>query len=402
MIIGVGELSNGYLLDLAIILLFTKIFGLITRKFNLPQVVGALIAGIIMGPSVFNIVQETDFISKVSELGVIVIMFNAGIQSNIDDLKSAGKDLVIIASLGVLIPLVGGFLVACIFNGPTTNLKILENIFVGAVLTATSVSISVETLKEMGKIKTKVANAIIGAAIVDDILGILVLTIITSLTSGLSNIFIVIFKIIVFFIVSFFLGIAVSRLYRRWIRKYNMDKRRFVIAAFVLCLLMSFCADKFFGVADITGAYLAGLILSRNDETTYISRRFEILSYVLLTPIFFANIGIDMKIPILNSDIVGLTIVIALTAVFTKIIGCGLGAKVCKYSNKEILEIGVGMIPRGEVALVIVSKGMSMGVMNDIFVTPLIIMVIFCSITAPILLKISFREKKNTINSITT
>lgn len=386
-------MSNGYLLDIAVILLSTKLFGLITRKFNLPQVVGALVAGMLMGPSLLNIVQESDFISKIAELGVIVIMFNAGLQSNIDELKKSGKDLIIIASLGVLIPLVAGFIIACLFNNPSSRKTILENVFVGAVLTATSVSITVETLKEMGKIKTRTANSIIGAAIVDDVLGILVLTIITSINDEAVRPISVFSRIIIFFIIAFMLGKVISYLYNKWTLKYDIDKRRFVIAAFVICLLLSYCADRFFGIADITGAYIAGLILSRNKETSYINRRFETLSYMLLTPMFFANIGISMKLPVLNINIVLLSLIMIITAMVSKIIGCGIGAKLCGYSNKEVVQIGIGMIPRGEVALVIVSKGMKMGVMNGYFVAPIIIMVICCAITAPILLKIAYNDK---------
>lgn len=387
-------MSIGYLLDLALILLSTKILGIITKKFKLPQVVGALAAGVIMGPTVLNIVHESDFISKLSELGVIVLMFNAGLESNIEKLKKAGKNLIIIACLGVAVPLAGCFLVACIFNPDISNRNvIMQNIFVGAVFTATSVSITVETLKEMGKISTESANAIMGAAIVDDVIGIIVLTIILSIADHSVSIFIVILKILIFIAVSFMAGIIISKCFDIWTEKYKVDKRRFVIVSFVICLTFSYCADRFFGVADITGAYITGLILSRNKETVYINKRFETLSYILLTPVFFANIGINAKIPVLNVNMIIVTITIALTAVITKIVGCGIGAKMCGYSKKEILQIGVGMIPRGEVALVIASKGMKMNMMNNIFLAPIIITVIIAAISAPILLKFAYGKE---------
>lgn len=193
-------MSYKYLLDIALILLSTKLLGLITRKFNLPQVVGALIAGVILGPSVLNILQETDFISMMAELGVIVIMFTAGLESDITQLKNTGKDSLIIATFGVLIPLVGGTIVAYIFNDGnlTTVSSILQNVFIGAVLTATSVSITVEALRELGKLSEKTATAILGSAIIDDILGILVLTIITSIADKSVNVGIVFLKIFSF------------------------------------------------------------------------------------------------------------------------------------------------------------------------------------------------------------
>ena len=156
-------MSYKYLLDIALILLSTKLLGLITRKFNLPQVVGALIAGVILGPSVLNILQETDFISMMAELGVIVIMFTAGLESDITQLKNTGKDSLIIATFGVLIPLVGGTAVAYIFNDGslTTVSSILQNVFIGAILTATSVSITVEALRELGKLSERTATAIL-------------------------------------------------------------------------------------------------------------------------------------------------------------------------------------------------------------------------------------------------
>ncbi|MBX9136485.1 cation:proton antiporter [Clostridium sp. K12(2020)] len=382
-------MSYKYLLDIALILLSTKLLGLITRKFNLPQVVGALIAGVILGPSVLNILQETDFISMMAELGVIVIMFTAGLESDITQLKNTGKDSLIIATFGVLIPLVGGTVVAYIFNDGslTTVSSILQNVFIGAILTATSVSITVEALRELGKLSEKTATAILGSAIIDDILGILVLTIITSIADKSVNVGIVFLKIFSFFIFALIIGYLVYVIFDKWISKYDIDKRRFVIAAFVVCLLLSFSAEEFFGVADITGAFIAGLVLSRNRETTYIAKRFDIISYMLLSPIFFASIGINMKLPKMSFSIVVMTIILVIVAMITKVLGCGLGAKLCGYSKNEIRQIGIGMMARGEVALVIANKGIKLGIMNSYFLPSIIIMIIVCAITTPIALK---------------
>ena len=379
-------MSYKYLLDIALILLSTKLLGLITRRFNLPQVVGALLAGVILGPSFLNILQETDFISRMAELGVIVLMFTAGLESDISQLKSTGKDSFIVALLGVIIPLIGGTAVAYIFNDGslTTVSELLQNIFIGTILTATSVSITVESLKELGKLSEKSASIILGAAVIDDILGILVLTVVSSLADSSINIWIVILKIIGFFIFALIIGYLVYIFFDKWISKYD-------IGAFVICLLLSFSAEAFFGVADITGAFIAGLVLSRNRETPYIVKRFDIVSYILLSPIFFASIGINMTIPKMSISVIIMTIVLIVIAMITKVIGCGLGAKLCGYSKCEVIQIGIGMISRGEVALIVANKGMKLGIMNSYFLPSVIIMVIITTIVTPILLKKAYK-----------
>ncbi|WP_304681723.1 cation:proton antiporter [uncultured Clostridium sp.] len=386
-------MSYKYLLDIALILLSTKLLGLVTRRFNLPQVVGALLAGVILGPSVLNILHETNFITRMAEIGVIVLMFTAGLESDISKLKSTGKHSFIIALLGVIIPLVGGTIVAYIFNDGslTTVSELLQNVFIGTILTATSVSITVETLKELGKISEKSANVILGAAVIDDVLGILVLTLVSSLADSSINIWIVIIKILGFLAFSLVIGYLLYVFFDKWISKYDIDKRRFVIGAFVICLLLSFLAEEFFGVADITGAFIAGVILSKNKETSYIANRFDIISYMLLSPIFFASIGINMTIPKMSISVVVMTIVLIIVAILTKIIGCGIGAKLCGYSNCEVIQIGIGMISRGEVALIVANKGMKLGIMNSYFLPPIIIMVIITTIITPILLKRAYK-----------
>ena len=394
-------MSYRYLLDLALILLSTKVLSLVTKRFKLPQVVGALLAGLILGPAVFNIIEETDFIKQLAEVGVIVLLFNAGLESNLSEFKKSGKTSFIVAVMGVMIPLIGGTILAyCINHGKVENVSVfVQNIFIGSVLTATSVSITVETLRELGKVSTSVGNIIVGAAIIDDVLGMLVLTIITSLAGSSVSVIKVIVKIVGFFIFSIIVGIITYKLFNKWVDKYDIDKRRFVIVSFVICLLLSFSAEEFFGVADITGAYIAGLVLSSNKETIYITKRFETLSYILLSPVFFASVGLNVKLPDLNGEIVIITIALIVVAILTKIIGCGLGAKLCGYNNMESIQIGSGMVTRGEVTLIIASKGLSLGLMSSYFLTPVILMVVFTSIFTPILLKIVFSKDKSSVPS---
>ena len=387
-------MSYRYLLDLALILLSTKVLSLVTKRFKLPQVVGALLAGLILGPAVFNVIDETDFIKQLAEVGVIVLLFTAGLESNLSEFKKSGKTSFIVATMGVIIPLIGGTILAyCINDGKVGNVNIfVQNIFIGSVLTATSVSITVETLRELGKVSTSVGNIIVGAAIIDDVLGMLVLTVITSLADSSVSVVMVVVKIVAFFIFSVIVGIITYKLFNKWVDKYDIDKRRFVIVSFVICLLLSFSAEKFFGVADITGAYIAGLVLSSN-----ITKRFETLSYILLSPVFFASVGLNVKLPYLNGEIVMVTIALIIVAVLTKIIGCGLGAKLCGYNNMESIQIGSGMVTRGEVTLIIASKGLTLGLLSSYFLAPIIIMVVFTSIFTPILLKIVFSRDKSSV-----
>ncbi|WP_069999535.1 cation:proton antiporter [Cellulosilyticum sp. I15G10I2] len=392
-------LSYKYLFDIALILISTKLLGLLTRKFQMPQVVGALLAGLILGPAMLNILNETNFIQQMAELGVIVLMFTAGLETDIQELKKTGKASLIIALMGVLFPLLGGFVIASIFNkgdGISTN-AMMQNIFIGIILTATSVSITVETLKELGKLSTRAGNAILGAALIDDILGIIGVTIITSLAdpSQSVNIWLVLAKIILFFICSLGIGFIFYKFFAKWVKRYDKDLRRFIIVAFVFCLLLAFAAEEFFGVADITGAFIAGLIISNTERTKYIEARFNTMSYILLSPIFFASIGISIEMPKMSGNIIWFTILLLIAAILTKVIGCGIGAKLCKYSNKESLRIGVGMVSRGEVALIIASKGAAVGLMSAAMFGPVVVMVVVTAIITPILLKIVFRKNNN-------
>ena len=392
-------MSYHYLLDLAIILLSTKAFGLLTRKFQMPQVVGALLAGLILGPAMFDILKETNFIKQMAELGVIALMFGAGLETDISEMKKTGKASAIIALLGVVVPLVGGMGVAALLSTkemlvPETSV-LLQNIFIGVILTATSVSITVETLKELGKLSTSVGNAILGAALIDDVLGIIALTIITSLADTSVNVGIVLLKIILFFVFSGVIGIGFYKFFKKWTMRDDEDRRRYVITAFVFCLLLAYIAEEVFGVADITGAFLAGLIISNTVKRDYISHRLETMSYLLLSPIFFASIGLVVEINNMSTALVIFSVVLLLVAIVSKVIGCGIGAKLCGYTNKECLQIGTGMISRGEVALIVASKGANLGLLSTTLFGPIVIMVVATTILTPVLLKVVFKTSEN-------
>lgn len=382
-----------YLISIALILLSTKVLGLFSKVVRLPQVVGALLAGIILGPACLGIVHSTEMLSNLSEIGVIVLMFAAGLETDIDELKRSGKASFLIALIGVLVPLAGGAAVAYFFNDSTDSNVMLQNIFIGIILTATSVSITVETLKEMGKLSTRAGNAILGAAIIDDILGIIALTVVISMADESVNIGIVLLKILGFFAFTFVAAVGYHYAFKKWTDNSAVKLRRYVVISFVFCLVLAYCAEVFFGVADITGAFFAGLALSGTKKSEYISKRFDTLSYLLLSPIFFAGIGLKVELPTMNGEIILFTVLLCVVAALTKVIGCGLGAKICKYTSKESLQIGVGMISRGEVALIVANKGEAVGLMSDKFFAPVIIMVVFTTVVTPVLLKLVFKDK---------
>lgn len=385
--------SYRFLLDLALILLTTKIFGLITRRLQLPQVVGALLAGLVFGPGVLGILQPSDFLSSLSEIGVIVIMFSAGMTTDIRELKNAGKSGFLVALIGVLVPLgMGtalGFLFAPGESGPGA---LLQHVFIGTILTATSVSITVEALKELGKLNTKVGNTILAAALIDDVLGLIVLTVVTSLAGEDVNILIVLLKILLFFVfvaVVAFVGIKGFTWYEN---RYKKNLHRFPLLAFVLCLGMAYIAERVFGVADIIGAFAAGVIIANTPRGAYIDSKFQPLSYLLLTPVFFASIGLKVSLPSMTWQIGVFALLLVVTAILSKLVGCGLGAKVCGFDWKESLQVGLGMACRGEVALIVANKGAAIGLMPDEYFGPIIIMVVICSVFTPIALKLAFKK----------
>ncbi len=392
-------MNYDYLLYLAIILMSTKLLGLVTRKAHMPQVVGALIAGLILGPACLNLLHSSTFLNQVSEIGVIVLMFMAGLETDTEELKRSGLASFVIALLGVLVPLAGGFLVAmaCHVASPELSAsELMQNIFIGIILTATSVSITVETLKEMGKVSTKAGTAILGAAIIDDILGIIALTVITSMADPSTNLVLVLLKIVGFFAFAVVFGIGFFYIIQKWVALDPKPNRRHVIMTFAFCLIMSFCAEHFFGVADITGAYVAGLVLSHSSKREVIYREFDTVSYLLVAPVFFASIGLKVELSSMSASLAAFTLLLLAVAIVTKILGCGLGAKIMGYTPKESFQIGIGMISRGEVALIVANKGEALGLIDDKLYAPIVVTVVITTVITPILLKAAFKDKKRT------
>lgn len=397
---GIMKMDYSFLLVLAIILASTKVLGLVSQKINMPQVVGALFAGVILGPSVLNIVHDDTFITQIAEIGVIILMFLAGLGTDFAELKKTGLASFVIALIGVIVPLIGGAATYGAFYGFdfSDSINLIKAVFVGVVLMATSVSITVETLRELGKLKGRMGTAILGAAIIDDVIGIIVLTLITSMKDPSVNPMESIIKIVLFFVFVVICALIV-KLFSKIPEKYYAKKHRVAIFGLAVAFIMSYCAEHFFDVADITGAYFAGLILCNYSPRDYIDSKVNTVSYMFFAPVFFASIGIQTDVRGMNSTILWFSLALLVVAILSKIIGCGLGAKLCKFSNKESLAIGIGMVSRGEVALIVAQKGAEVGIINETLFPAIVVVVIVTTIITPILLKLILADKKNKNNT---
>lgn len=383
--------SYGIFKDLAIIIICAKGLGILARKCKAPQVVGEIIAGLLIGPAVFGFVELSDFISKVAEIGVVLIMFSAGLGTDVKELKKCGPTSSLIALTGVIVPLVGGTILYMAFygRGPVGSVKFFEAIFIGTIMTATSVSITVETLKELGKLKGPIGTTITGAAVIDDVIGIIVLTIVIGFKDPSVSPLHVFLNVLLFFAFSIVVGFAVLKIFKL-IDKRHPHTRRVPIAGLAFCLFMAYASERFFGIADITGAYIAGIILCSLDDSSYIARKMDINSYMIFGPIFFASIGLKADIGSMNSRLIVFSACFVLTALVCKIIGCGLSARACKFSRHDSLKIGVGMMTRGEVALIVTQKGMQAGLLAEYFLSPVILLIIFSSVITPVILKLLY------------
>ncbi|MBQ3053701.1 MAG: cation:proton antiporter [Clostridia bacterium] len=380
-------------LPIALILVCAKLFGMGSRKIFLPQVVGMLVAGIFL--KICGITTGP-FIAEIAEFGVIMIMFTAGLETNIEDVKNTGFASLVVASLGVLVPLAGGFVLYSLMHGgfaPIGSPEFISAVFTGLIITATSVSITVDALREMGKLHTKAGTIILSAAIIDDVIGVLLLSIVLGLRNPDVHPWMVLVKTVTFFGIVAVSGVIAHYIFK-WLGKRYPHNRRVPIFGLVFCLLLSYIAEKWFGIADITGAFLAGIVLCNLRSAKYIVEKIDTSAYMFFAPIFFVNIGLKTDFSGFSGKILIFAILFVIVALLTKIIGCGIGAKLCKYSNKEALRIGVGMMARGEVCLIIAQKGLSMGLFEASYFPAIISLVIVASISTPIILKLLYKNKK--------
>lgn len=380
--------------DLCIIILAAKIFGLLARKIKVPDVAGAIVAGLLIGPSVFNLVQTSEYLSALAEIGVIMLMFSAGLSTNLRQLQKTGLKATAIACFGVFIPLICGTILYMCFYGfaPWGDENFYRAVFIGTILTATSVSITAQTLKDLGKIKEEVSTTIMSAAIIDDIIGIIVLTFVIGLKDPSTNVFKVILMTALFFVFATAVGYVVYKLFKFYDKKYP-HTRRIPILGLALAFGLAFVADEVFGVADITGAFFAGVILCSLKDSDYINRKMDVNSYMLFGPVFFCSIGIQTDLSNLNVGILLFSVAFVIVGLLSKIVGCGLISKCMKYSMRDSLKIGVGMMTRGEVALIVAQRGLLVGMLDPAFFTSVILLIIISSISTPIILKILYSEK---------
>lgn len=413
------------LLPLALILLVCKSFAIICRKIGLPQVIGFLVGGLLLG--LIKLIPNQQIFTDTSaeglgflaKIGVILIMFSAGLGTDLKQVKSTGIKSIIITSAGVIVPMGLGFIVSVLFNGGFANISTnyLESLSYGCILTATSVSITVATLKELNKLNSPMGTCIVSAAILDDIIGVVVLSVVIGLDHGanageaatktayfvniLNNLGLglalsSIICIILYFVIFITLGILVSKFFSYLAKKYD-HHRRIPIFSLALCFIYSWFAEELFGVADITGAFLAGILLSTNYDKSYIDTKADTFSNLIFTPVFFANIGINIELGSVNSQFIIFGILFMVCGLIGKFIGCGATAKICGFSFKESASIGVGMMVRAEVALVCADK--LKDVINPQITTFVVLLILISSLTAPIFLKLLNKNKEELINN---
>lgn len=398
--------SIRYLLDLAIILFAAKLFSIGGRKIGIPEVVGEILAGLVIGGSVLGIVTESDFLSKMAEIGVIMLMFEAGLGTNLKELKQSGLKATLIACLGVLVPMILGTLLFMCFYGfdaPGSD-NFNKGLFMGAIMSATSVSITVAALKELGKLSDTVGTTIVSAAIIDDVIGIVVLTVVIGLSGkgGASDgIGSVLLKVLLFFVIAIASGFIVYKA-MKWLDHKFTHQRRIPIISLCYCFALAYLAEKYFGIADITGAYVAGVVLCNLADRDYIERRVDISSYMIFAPIFFAEIGLKTSFGAMDSTLVLFGISFVIVALVGKIIGCGGCARVLGFDNRDSLRIGVGMMTRGEVALITAQKGLAVGLITAEFFTPVILLILVSSVITPILLKRLYKDKNEICKTTTS
>lgn len=391
-----------FLIELALILAAAGLGGLVAKSINMPPVLGQILVGIIIGPSVLGVLQsgEDELIHIMSQLGVIFLMFLAGLETDLKELKSSGKGASMIAIGGVVLPLALGTLIPLLLFPQfipfeTTDGKFMGALFIGTILTATSVSISVSVLREMQQLASKQGISILGGAIIDDVFGIILLAVVSGMVapsghgSGIAGLFL---KIGVFVILVAVIGFFGVKLITR-IAQGTAWRDRILTIAVITCLVFAYSAEMF-NVAAITGAYAAGVIFAATPYRHRVVDKVQSIAYTLFTPIFFVSIGLSVQIDEKIFGFLGYALAIVAVAIAGKIIGCGFGAKLSGFSTKHSMQIGIGMIARAEVALIVANQGMRSGIIGDETFTSVVLLVVISTIVTPPLLKFLFKGEE--------
>ncbi|MBE5938131.1 MAG: cation:proton antiporter [Lachnospiraceae bacterium] len=380
--------------SLAIILVSAKLCGLLAAKLKAPQVVGEIVAGLLIGPGILGIVGPSELINGMAEIGVVLLMFFAGLETSLRDLIKTGWKALLIACAGVFVPLVGGYLLYSAYYGfaPVNSNEFYTAVFIGVIMTATSVSITVASLSELGYLKSETGTTIMSAAIIDDVIGIIVLTFVVGMKDPETNPVSVVTSTGLFFVGAAVVGIIIYKIFKVLDAHYP-HTRRIPIFGFVLAFALSYIAERYFGIADITGAYVAGIILCSIDDSEYIARKVDVSSYMLFAPVFFCSIGLKTSIGELDGSLLVFCILFVIVALVSKIIGCGFVSRLLKFNKKDSLKIGVGMMTRGEVALIVAQKGLSVGMIESRYFTAVILLILVSSVATPVVLKLLYRTK---------
>ena len=376
---------------LSVILLATLIGGQFSARLKLPAVVGELLAGIIVGPAVLNLVQPTGIIKVFSDIGVIFLMFLAGLDSDLKTLKKLLRPSVLVAGFGMIVPIIIAYMTGILFA-----FSQVESLFLGLTFSATSVSISVAVLQEMGRLEGKEGMTILGAAVADDLLSILLLSIVSGLT-GVSepgsnkdkDLILSLLTQAAFLILLVFVSVYVIP------RLINLSQRLTLpvpetLVAMIIVVLASWGAEKV-GLSNVIGAFFAGLALNRTSAQKTLKKNFTVIGYSSFIPIFFVSIGLNMSIKGILNDFI-LFFVLVIGSVFSKLVGAGLGAKIAGFSNSSALLVGTGMVSRGEMALVVAQMGLTNHLLAPAAYSTVIGAIIMTTVVSPFLLKWSISK----------
>ena len=384
-----GAGSHGrVLLSLFIVLLAAKLFAELFERMKQPGTIGEILAGIIIGPSLLNLVQPSSVSETLAEIGVVFLLFAVGLETRPSDIFRVGKTATVVAIFGVIVPFVAGWALLSIWPGYTG----IEAVFLGAAMVATSVGITARVLSGMGLVSVKASRVILAAAVIDDVIGLLVLAVAGSLAKGRINYHAIALTAVLAIGFTLLAVIFGSRAVNR-IKQPVIDMRiNHSLLIFALLLCFGFAAvASLIGIAGIVGAFLAGVALSESTEGTDLHRQSQTLSE-FATPFFLVNIGMKVNAGIfVSSKTVLLFLIVTALAILAKMIGCGLGA--IKMGQRRMIQVGVGMIPRGEVGIVVANLGLMMGVVSDVIYGVVLAMVVATTLISPLFIKPAFRHE---------
>ncbi|WP_019124011.1 cation:proton antiporter, partial [Brevibacillus massiliensis] len=370
--------------ELALILLSTKLAGDISVRLGQPAVLGKLIIGIIIGPAVLGWITGSELIDQLSQIGVLLLMFLAGLETDLHELNRNRNASMAVAVGGVILPFLGGYAMGLMWGMEQTHA-----VFVGLLLCATSVSISVQTLRDLGRLSSREGTTILGAAVVDDVLVVILLAFVMSMLGAQDvSLWLVIGKKVIFFVSIFLIGWKLVPLVMRWLAPLKVTEA-VISAALILCFSFAFYSETM-GIAGIIGAFAAGVAIAQTNYKEEVIHKLEPIAYGVFVPVFFVSIGLSVTFSGI-ADQFWFIVILSLIAIVTKLVGCGLGAKLTGFSTHSALGIGAGMISRGEVALIIAAIGLESQLLKPEYFTSTIIVVIVTTLVTPPLLKVLFK-----------